>query len=457
MSSYEAEKEPSGSHKRKRDDGEGSEGNGMEGFVDLGGEAVEQGFSKEDDLLLEDLINSADGLASGGPDDIDTDFGVVFADGADTSGGSGADGYDDEAGQQLDEDATSRIDLMAREILEDSSQSQGTGYGPGRKKPRRQYAPPGGTEAVKESDDSGGSSDDEEDDDEAEVEVLEEDDDGDGDEGADGDNRIGGKGVHSRPKRGSVDDDDDDGDEDDEGEGDDGKEFRALGSKGLFTVRDGAGVGRTAAAKADDDSDSNDEGEEEGGDKEEDDDDDEDDGDNDDEEEGIEHTLTRAGMDQYLDLDAKISLLTRAVRRFDARSQVSTLLTSALLQLANTRPDFAAEVEKEIEHAKEEDYDSDDETEEKVEVDESETLEGWLDGAEGRDVDSLRASFLDELLEVPFKAKLNGERCTVVQAVEGDSLLVRQNGESFIASAKALTGAKGRNGAFLADWKQNGY
>lgn len=51
----------------------------------------------------------------------------------------------------------------------------------------------------------------------------------------------------------------------------------------------------------------------------------------------------------------------------------------------------------------EEDYDSDDETEEKVEVDESETLEGWLDGAEGRDVDSLRASFLDELLEVPFK------------------------------------------------------
>ncbi len=45
----------------------------------------------------------------------------------------------------------------------------------------------------------------------------------------------------------------------------------------------------------------------------------------------------------------------------------------------------------------------------------------------------------------------------MVQAVEGDSLLVRQNGESFIASAKALTGAKGRNGALLADWKQNGY
>jgi hypothetical protein len=51
----------------------------------------------------------------------------------------------------------------------------------------------------------------------------------------------------------------------------------------------------------------------------------------------------------------------------------------------------------------EEDYDSDDETEEKVELTDEETMEGWLVNADPADWETLRASFLKELLQMPFK------------------------------------------------------
>jgi hypothetical protein len=43
----------------------------------------------------------------------------------------------------------------------------------------------------------------------------------------------------------------------------------------------------------------------------------------------------------------------------------------------------------------------------------------------------------------------------VVQAVGGDNLMVRQNGESFVVAATEVSGAKGRNGALLTEWRQN--
>jgi hypothetical protein len=323
--SHTSEKEPNGLHKRKREDvNEGEQVENLEGLKE----------GEMDDLLLEDLINGADGLP---PQSEDADFGVVM--GGEVSG---------------DDDA-SRIDLMAREILEDSSQSQGTGYGLGRKKPRRQFV---AEPAMKD-----GGSDEESLSEEEEVELLEEEDDKSSQDETTAEKRA----------RRTQGDDEEEEDEDDEDDGEGHELNTSLGSKGLYAVAGGGrvgGKGKSTGVKdeeddddEDDDDDADEEREEdeegravqqqiEAGGAEAEDDEDEEDDDDDEDDEGEEHALNRARMDRYLDVDAKMGLLARDARRFGAQGQVSTLLTSALLQLANGRADFAAEVAREIALAK---------------------------------------------------------------------------------------------------------
>lgn len=40
----------------------------------------------------------------------------------------------------------------------------------------------------------------------------------------------------------------------------------------------------------------------------------------------------------------------------------------------------------------------------------------------------------------------------MVEAVGAEKLLVKQFGDSIVAKASALTGVRGRNAAFLAEW-----
>lgn len=86
----------------------------------------------------------------------------------------------------------------------------------------------------------------------------------------------------------------------------------------------------------------------------------------------------------------------------------------------------------------------------KIELEEHETMEGWLTDCD--DVDDTRAMYLSENLEVPFRATHKGKSCKVVRAITGPYLLVQQAGETFVVEASDLSDAKGYNGAILAEW-----
>lgn len=63
-----------------------------------------------------------------------------------------------------------------------------------------------------------------------------------------------------------------------------------------------------------------------------------------------------------------------------------------------------------------------------------------------------RSVHTHHLLMTVTQAKFNGERCTVLEAIGGDKLLVKQFGDSFACRASAISGAKGHNAAVLAEW-----